>query len=199
MLATILFPIPLFVGPHLPLPQPTRDCLLEVLTPQALEQRAVTEFGTRVHGYVGLRRRLVRSIRPAPRVDDEGGMLGDELRAAIVAARPDARQGDFFSAPVAAALRARIDSALVGGVADVPPRLFHRFSGSSPTVNAEFSDVGGAGTWPALLGELPALPTELGYALWGRDLVLLDLAANLVIDVLSDALPPGICPDVQDQ
>jgi hypothetical protein len=196
MLATILFPIPLFVSPHLPLPQPTRDCLLEVLTPQALEQRAVAEFDARVHAYVGLRRTLVRSIEPAPRVDDERGILGDELRAVIVAARPHARQGDFFSAPVAAALRARIDYALVGGVADVPPGPFHRSSGPSPTVNAELSKVGGAETWPALFGELPALPGELGYALWGRDLVLLDLAANLVIDVLPDALPPGVCPDV---
>jgi hypothetical protein len=199
MLATILLSVPLFVSPHLPLLQPTRDCLLEVLTPQSLEQRAVAEFGSRVHAYVGLRLTLVSSIGRAGTVDDEGGIRGDDLRALIVAARPDARQGDFFSAPVAAALRSRIDYALVSGIAGLPPRLSRRVSGSSPRVNAELPDLDVAATWPALFLELPALPGELAYALWGTDLVLLDMAVNLVVDVLPDALPAGGCPDVPDR
>jgi hypothetical protein len=199
MLATILLAIPLFVSPHLPLPQPTRDCLLEVLTRQSLEQRAVAEFGARVHDYVELRLALVSSLRTAGTVDDEGGISGDDLRTAILAARPHARQGDFFSTPVAAALRSRIDYALVGGIGDLPPRLSRRVSGSSPRVNAELPDLDVAVTWPALFVELPALPGGLAYALWGTDLVLLDRAANLVVDVLPDALPAGVCPDVPDR
>ena len=41
---------------------------------------------------------------------------------------------------------------------------------------------------------LPALPPELDYAVRGRDLVLVDVEANLVIDVLPDALPEGASP-----
>jgi hypothetical protein len=43
---------------------------------------------------------------------------------------------------------------------------------------------------------LPAVPRELDYAFWGRDLVLVDLDANLVIDILSEALPEGARPGV---
>jgi hypothetical protein len=36
---------------------------------------------------------------------------------------------------------------------------------------------------------LPPLPLELEYRLAGRALVLVDVSANLVVDVLVDALP----------
>jgi hypothetical protein len=46
--------------------------------------------------------------------------------------------------------------------------------------------------WPALLAVLPALPEELEYRFIGRDLVLVDVHADLIVDVLKDALPvPG--------
>jgi hypothetical protein len=35
---------------------------------------------------------------------------------------------------------------------------------------------------------LPGLPVELEYRLHGTDLVLLDVEANLVVDILRDAL-----------
>jgi hypothetical protein len=38
---------------------------------------------------------------------------------------------------------------------------------------------------------LPALPPELEYRFVGRHLVLIDLGANLVVDVLRNALPAG--------
>jgi hypothetical protein len=43
---------------------------------------------------------------------------------------------------------------------------------------------------------LPVIPRELEYAFWGRDLVLVDVAANLVIDVLPEALLEGSRPGV---
>jgi hypothetical protein len=197
MLATILFPIPLAVLPIVPLPQPTRDCWLEVLTPQAIEERALTEFGTKVHEYVGLHRRFVRSMGTAAMFDDEGGFLGDELRTVIAAARPQARQGDFFTPSVSVVFRARIDRALLRGVGGTPNRLYEPLPGEpSPAVNSEFPYISGSVAWPGLFLELPELPSELGYALWGRDLVLLDGTARLVLDVLPDALPDGAHPGV---
>ena len=38
---------------------------------------------------------------------------------------------------------------------------------------------------------LPVLPDELQYRFVERDLVLVDIDADLVVDVLSDALPAG--------
>lgn len=43
--------------------------------------------------------------------------------------------------------------------------------------------------WPTLLRALPALPAELEYRFAHRDLVLIDVHASLVVDILEDALP----------
>jgi hypothetical protein len=66
----------------------------------------------------------------------------------------------------------------------------------APTVNQPFPSVLGSVQWPALVRALPAVPRELDYAFWGRDLVLVDVDANLVIDILSEALPEGARPGV---
>jgi hypothetical protein len=42
---------------------------------------------------------------------------------------------------------------------------------------------------PTLLQLLPPLPQQLEYRIVGRDLVLLDLKANLIVDVVRQALP----------
>ena len=43
---------------------------------------------------------------------------------------------------------------------------------------------------------LPAVPRPLLYEFWGRDLALIDSAADLVLDVLPEALPPDAASDV---
>jgi hypothetical protein len=43
---------------------------------------------------------------------------------------------------------------------------------------------------PSLLAALPPLPDELQYRLVGRTLILWDHHADLVVDVMADALPP---------
>jgi hypothetical protein len=190
MLATILFAIPIGLLPIGPLPQPTRDCLLEVLTPAALEDRAVVDFQMRIDAYVALHRRLARSTGAMP--DDEGAFFGGEMRAALVAARPQARQGGFFTPGVETVFRKRIDRSLLLGLPVSGGRLYEPLLGEpAPAVNAAFPAVPGAVTWPGLFLELPELPPELGYALWGRDLVLVDVVANLVLDVMPEALPEG--------
>jgi hypothetical protein len=197
MLATILIHVPLAVLPLVQLPQPTRDCQLEVLAPEAIEERSLAEFEARVQAHAALHRRIVRWMGPGATFDDEGGFVADELRMAIVAARPQARQGDFFGPAVAAFFRSRIDRALLRGMAGVAAPLYEPLAGEpAPTINTPFPIVSGSVDWVALFVELPPLPRELAYALWGRDLVLIDAAANLVLDVLPDALPAGAGPGV---
>lgn len=192
MLAAILISIPLTVSSIAPIPPPVRDCNLEVLTPAATEERALSDLDARLRAYVTLRQRLLRSTGIAVMPDDEGEFAGDQLRDVIVAARPQARQGDFFTAAAGAVIAARIDRALLRGVALTSRRLYEPLPGEPPpAVNSAVPFVSGTVTWPALFMELPVLPPELGYALWGRDLVLVDLPANLVLDVLPDALPAG--------
>ena len=59
-----------------------------------------------------------------------------------------------------------------------------------PQVNARIPVGRNTRPWPALLPELPALPPELEYRVVGSALVLVDVHADLVLDVLKDALPP---------
>jgi hypothetical protein len=193
MLATILFAVPIVVLPIVHVSQPTRDCRLEVLTPIATEERALVDFGSRIDAYVSLQRRLVRSIGATAMPDEEGEFFGDELRAVLIAARPRARQGSFFTPGIASVLRSRIDRGLLLSVPAIAGRLDEPLPGEpAPAVNGAFPFGSSAvTTWPALFGELPDLPVELGYAVWGRDLLLVDTVANLVLDVLPEALPEG--------
>jgi hypothetical protein len=58
-------------------------------------------------------------------------------------------------------------------------------------VNGPFPWAFGAAVPSVLLDRLPALPEEVQYRFIGRDLVLVDVDANLVVDILPDALPRG--------
>ena len=43
--------------------------------------------------------------------------------------------------------------------------------------------------WPSLLAVLPPLPEGLEYRFADRDLVLIDIHASIVVDILVNALP----------
>ncbi len=42
---------------------------------------------------------------------------------------------------------------------------------------------------PALLRKLPDLPPDLEYRIVGRSLLLRDVKANLIVDILRDVVP----------
>jgi hypothetical protein len=197
MFATILFHVPLLLAPLLQLPTPTADCQLEALTPLTHEERAVREFNARIDRYVELHRRLERSLPPEQVFGDweEMSAARDALADAIRDARPNARTGDFFSAGFGVVVRRYVEDALTHADYDLSAVLDaindEVVPGGPPlTVNGVFpwSHVGAA-MWPALLYRLPLLPPELQYRLVDRDLVLIDIHANLVIDILKEALP----------
>ena len=89
-----------------------------------------------------------------------------------------ARQGDLFTPVVLVALRARIDRALrahAHTAADVhAAELAKGFDLALP---------------PCILAALPPLPSELEYRIVGRDLILFDPHASLVVDSLPRAVP----------
>ena len=76
MLATILIAIPIGFLPLGPASsQPTRDCILEVMTPVSIEDRAFVDFQSRVDAYITLHRRLARSMGALAMPDDDEGAL----------------------------------------------------------------------------------------------------------------------------
>ena len=115
------------------------------------------------------------------------------LARAIKAKRPNARQGDVFESAVATALRGVIADALRGVDVEFLLRGLYEEcempAGYRPQVNAGYPHWATHEMPFVLLTRLPALPTGINYRLIDHDLLLWDVDANLIIDVLPDALP----------
>ena len=152
-------------------------------------------FNRRIADYVALRRHVEMQAAP-PRVSATPSDIeaaADALAVAIRAARPDARAGDIFAADAADLFRRRIDAALrehglnaadlVMDIASEAPR-----ARADLTINGRFDWAFGALMPGCVIDALPALPVELQYRFVDGDLVLLDVDAGLIVDVLPRAL-----------
>ena len=157
-------------------------------------------FQENVAAYVTLRDRVTAALPELAVTPDPATLqrTSDSLARAIRTARWDARRGDVFTADVARRFRAVISTALrrhgispSDELADVKEELDEgRTSGQRPIVgiNARFSWGSGSAMPPEILAALPTLPKTLEYTFVNRDLLLVDVEANLVIDRLPDAL-----------
>lgn len=120
------------------------------------DAQVIAAFNERVRDYVEIHRMAAAAFSDPILCADPEELARQSvmLAAAIADARPGAREGDIFTAPVASAFRVRIAKA--GG----------------PVLRA-----------------LPDLPPELEYRFADRDLMLVDVRANVVVDVLRNAVP----------
>jgi hypothetical protein len=153
-------------------------------------------FHRAVRQYVELHRVLEAGLPPLVVTSDAEQLRRavDARASALRAARPDARVGDIFTKEGGQVLRWRIHAALDrnGYEASVLLRAMaaDEESACQPvTVNGPFPWMAGTAMWPFVIDALPELPAELEYRFVGRDLVLLDVHAELVVDVLPNALP----------
>jgi hypothetical protein len=150
--------------------------------------------------YVQLHRR-VRATLPPLEVSPEPRRIlkaSDRLAAAIRVARRDAQAGEVFNPVVAASFRARINYALRDP--DRRKRIVERLTeveedederppaGWKPAVNGTLDWFATGATPHGILEALPDLPDELQYRFVGLDLILLDVDANLIVDILPAAV-----------
>lgn len=158
-------------------------------------QAAFLDFEQRLQQYVGLHRMLEKDTPPQIVTPDPARILAaaDALADAIVAARPDARQGDIFTPPIARAFRERILLGLAGLGSE---RFLEELYESSDyrrlraTIHARDPDHRlPRGLPPQLLAMLPELPDEVEYRVVGRDLALWDTHAEMIIDFIANAFP----------
>jgi hypothetical protein len=113
---------------------------------------------------------------------------------AIRAERFMARQGELFTPALANELRVRIDVALLDHgftAADVREQAIRE--GVAPAgiplrVNGAFPWKLSVAMLPCLIEALPPLPPELQYRFVANDLVLIDVHAGLIVDILTNAL-----------
>ena len=157
------------------------------------EYATVAAFEQSVQDYTALHRRLAWKTPPLQVTADPRQLRTavDSLGHAIRVARSGAGRGDVFTDSVAQLFRRRIACAL--GSLD-PEVLLHEMKEDEDAgaprlvVNGPFPWNSGNAMWPSILVALPQLPEELEYRLVGADLVLVDIRANVVVDVLADAL-----------
>ncbi|MEY4635452.1 MAG: hypothetical protein RJA55_1250 [Acidobacteriota bacterium] len=161
-----------------------------------IDRDGVLSFARATEDYAFMHRRLERRL-PAMEVNAKPETIRqaiDAMAAAVHAARPDARQGDFFNPRVQAAIRVRIARALqIHGLTPADVRAAELADGIDPAgvtlhINGAFPWAIGTAMVPCILEALPPLPPELQYRMVGRDLVLIDVHASLVIDILAGAL-----------
>jgi hypothetical protein len=157
-------------------------------------------FKDSVEEYVELHRRLRATLPPLDVSSEPRTILtaAGRLASAIREARRGARAGDVFNPVVAATLRARIGYALRDP--DRRKKIVHLLTeveedederppaGWVPVVNGTLDWFSTGATPHAILEALPDLPHELQYRFVGLDLVLLDVDANLIIDILPAAV-----------
>lgn len=160
---------------------------------------AVTQqFTERVRAYMELRHRATKDVPPLQVSADWNAIEAarDALAQALHDARANAAVGEIFTAETGPTLRHRIGDVLrEHGVdaADVLADLIREAPTAAHarvTVNAQFDWMLGALMPGYIIAALPPLPDELQYRFVGRTLVLLDIDAGLIIDVLPRALAP---------
>lgn len=155
-------------------------------------------FQSAVAAYMTLRESVTLALPPQEVSPDPDQLFlaVDTMAAAIRAARPSAKEGDIFDAEAAPQLRRRIRHTLREPgceAGDIAASAYNTGSPPAqwrPIVHDRFDwGAGSFMTW-CLLDVLPPLPEELQFRFVARDLVLVDIDADLVVDVLPDALPP---------
>ena len=157
---------------------------------------AARAFVAATRDYASMHRRLEQQIGPIEisTTVDQINRLINQLAAAIRIERADAKQGDLFTPALAREIRAGINEAL----------LAHDFTADDVVaagrvegidyarvalrVNGTFPWVLGAAMFPCVIEALPELPPELQYRIVDNDLVLIDIHASLIVDILPSAL-----------
>lgn len=157
-------------------------------------QAAIAEFQARAQAFARLHERLAREAgaldetKSQAEIAQRAARLGDALRAA----RANAQPGDIFTPAASRVLRdviRREYRSRPPGVKESRQDAQEEVPDFVPTVNARYPTAFPLGTFPAsLLKVLPALPPPLEYRIVTHYLILRDVEANLIIDVLPNAI-----------
>lgn len=158
----------------------------------APDAHVVQDFQARVKHYLEWRK---KAAGKAPAPADSSAKLNaerQELANKVRVARAGAKQGEIFAPPIAQYFRRQIAATLDGHYGHaIRATLRH----AEPVkrelqINQSYpANVPLQSTPPTLLLNLPALPKGLEYRILGRELVLRDTDANIVVDYIPDALP----------
>ncbi len=161
----------------------------------AKQVQAFKQFTELVQQYVVLRNKAVASLprlkskEPQEKIVERQQAFAQKIREA----RAGAERGDIFAPEIAEEFRHLIRRELQGPKGPNARKTMRQGDPVKPfrlRVNDMYPEMLPATTMPpALLLKLPQLPKEVAYRIVGRDLVLQDAEANLIVDFVHEALP----------
>ena len=171
-------------------------CKKEEAKPAANPVDAVfADFGKRVDAYMKVRKTVVDSVGDLDptRSQAEITARATTLANGIIAARAQAKPGDIFT-PELSALVATLIKQEYGrrpdSVQETREDQQDELPDFVPKVNTLYPTTYPLATCPAtLLPLLPRLPEQLEYRVVQRYLVLRDIEANVILDVMPNAVP----------
>lgn len=150
---------------------------------------AAATFIARMNAYADLRKKLEQGLPKLKVTDNPVEILRAEtaLAARIRVARAKAKRGDIFSRRIRTAfrqaLRTQTDPGTCEAIRDDNPGDFtYPINGTYPKHNPVSTMP------PNILAALPELPDDVHYRFLGRDLVLHDTRANMILDEIPDAI-----------
>lgn len=161
------------------------------------EASILTDFTRRVQAYDALRRGVSAPIAACSFDPAEIRRAIDACGDAIREARSSACLGDVFTADVAALFRRYIRESVEGDFQALLEMVYEdedREPLPAASVNGRWPGEALPTMPPRLLARLPALPPGLQYRFVNRDLALWDSQADLIVDIIPDAIPPLTAP-----
>ena len=150
---------------------------------------ALTDFTAKMDAYAALRQSLQKGL-PTLAVTDNPAEIRDAerlLAERIRRARAGAGRGDIFTESIRRGfkqlLRSVANPGICEAIRDDNPREFQY------PINAEYpKDKPLSTVPPSILAVLPRLPEDVWYRFLGRDLILHDSRANIILDRIDDSI-----------
>jgi hypothetical protein len=163
---------------------------------------AIKEFNERVQRYWDLHKKMEAAAPPADKKKepDPAAIVGHEQVTAdrIQAARANVAEGDVFTPPVQRIFLATIKQGLASSagakaremvLGEGNPKNPESAANVNLKVNAKYPSSAPLSTVPpSVLLKLPELPQGLEYRFVGRHLILFDSKANLIVDIMRNAI-----------
>jgi len=158
-------------------------------------QTVFSDFAKRVDGYMKLRKTLVDSVGELDPTKSQAEITtrATKLANGIIAARAQAKPGDIFTPEFSALIATLIKqeySRRPDSVQETREDQQDELPDFVPKVNQVYPTTYPLATFPAtLLPILPPLPEALEYRVVQNYLVLRDIEANVILDVMPNAVP----------
>ena len=153
---------------------------------------AMAHFSERVTAYLALQKKVEAKLSSQKETDDLERIKAhvSTLAAGIRRMRAGAKPGDIFNGAAEQFRQIMQEDARDRSVRDAFAAMQEVPKRTPPRVNADYPETAALATVPPLiLNRFQRLPDGLEYRFMGRDLILRDTKANLIVDVLREAVP----------